>query len=192
MNHEEIRQRLLHRAICYLNNYHHGEYKALADVGHDMYYFSQPRGLRADETKSRYQERIFDFVLWNEEVFTEDEIQIISSFYDGIKPLIGKYEEKDFEPFREAVKAHRAELQRLTESTAELRKLDKGCFPLSILERIGDYIRYYEQVQPVDRLILYTSIYNIGRADGIRAERARRKSRKEKADRKETSPHTTE
>lgn len=188
MNHEEIRQRLLHRAICYLNNYHHGEYRALADVGHDMYYFSQSRGLRADETKSHYQERIFDFVLWNnEEVFTEGEIQIISSFYDGMKPLIGKYKEKDFEPFRKAVNAHRAELQRLTESTVELRKLDNGCFPFSILERIGDYISYYEQVQPVDRLILYASIYNIGRADGIRAERARRKSRKAAPERKEAT-----
>ena len=70
----------------------------------------------------------------------------------------------------------RACVKELEEKTADLRKLDNSCYSLSILDRIMDYIKLMH-IEEREELLIYTSVYNIGRADGIRAERARRRAR---------------
>lgn len=194
MNKEEyIKQRIIAMTIEHMSLYSHDDYDSLVITGTNLYRFLMDSTKVSRKAVELFQERLFNYVLYNEDTLTAEEIDHLYYYFGyGRKPLAKEYSEEVFERFRRAVQEHKAELQRLTEATAELRKLDKGCFPFSILERIGDYISYYEQVQPVDRLILYASIYNIGRVDGIRTERERRKARKAKADRKENPPHTTE
>lgn len=191
---EYIKHRIIGAALSARNSstYNYDTYEALEATAWNLYYYVKPKvKVMRRESESDFCKRLLDYVLYSAETLKPEEIAIISRYYGGTRSNV-EYAEPTFEVFREAVEEHRAEFRRLTGATAELRKLDKGCFPFSILERIGDYISYYEQVQPVDRLILYARIYNIGRVEGIRAERARRKARKEKSDRKETSPHTTE
>lgn len=191
---EYIKHRIIGAALSARNSstYNYDTYEALEATAWNLYYYVKPKvKVMRQESESDFCNRLLDYVLYSAETLKPEEIAIISRYYGGSRSDV-KYAVPTFDVFRAAVDAHREEIHRLTEATAELRKLDKGCFPFSILERIGDYIRYYEQVHPVDRCILYASIYNIGRADGIRAERARRKSRKEKADRNENPPHTTE
>lgn len=74
------------------------------------------------------------------------------------------------------MEAFRAYVKELEEKTAELRMLDNSCYPISILNRIEDYIELMH-IEETEELLIYTSVYNIGRVDGIRDERARRRAK---------------
>lgn len=172
-----IKYSVIGEALEDMSCYKLDSYDSLASTSLTLYHFMYSTASKV--TAKCFEERLFNYVLYNnEDALTLKEIDRICFYYGyGVRPLLEEYSEAVFEQFRDADRNNKAEIQRLVEATAELRKLDKGCYCIPILERIGDYIKYYERVRPIDRLALYILVYNIGYADGKRAERARRKAR---------------
>lgn len=179
MNKEEyIKQRIIAMTIEHMKLYKDGEYDALVIIGTNLYHFLIDSTRVSRKAVELFQERLFNYVLFNEETLTTEEIDRIYYYFGyGRKPLAKEYSEEVFERFRRAVQEHKAELKRLTEATAELRELEKSCSPIETLEKIYDYIRYYEIVEPRDRLLICSGIYHIGYIEGKRAERVRRKAK---------------
>lgn len=66
------------------------------------------------------------------------------------------------------------QINELTESVKEQRKLMKGCFPLEILRKIEPFIRYCTEIKDIDSFMLYAGIYHLGYVAGKREERKRK------------------
>ena len=176
------------RIIRFAESYKTAPYEALETVSYRLYHNIRwnDKSLLKREIEEGFYRRIIEYVLNdNMTVLKRAEIELIISYfgssYDDLSiNIYSPPTPKELDKYREAVQAHKTELQRLTDATAELRKLEKGCFSGKILDRIGDYIRYCTEIRKSSTMFLYINIYHIGYADGKRAERARRKVRKEK------------
>lgn len=177
MDYEEIRQRIINKAVKYAIEFESSKYKALASVAAEIHAFSKYNGLRV-LFKTNYRERFFDYVLGNEEALTADEIRVISIYLANFRTN-HVYNESVFEQFHKAVEMHRTEIKRLTESTEKIRRDQKSFFPFEVLPRIEDYVNYFREVidEPDNGIMMYTSLYHIGFIDGKREERARRKGK---------------
>lgn len=174
MNYDELRQLLINEAVECNTKHHMPKYNALKQVADHLYWYSEGQGVNLS-SMSEYRERVFSFIFGDNTALTSEELNTACSYF--LHPLKDKhYAKATFDEYYKALEAFRAYVKELEEKTAELRKLENGCSPFTILNRIEDYIKY-KHIREVDECLIYASVYNIGRADGIRAERTRRKAK---------------
>lgn len=170
----DLRQLLIDRAVEYNTNHHMSKYSSLKQAADYLYWYSKEQGLKLPYI-SDYRERLFSFIFGDDTALTIEELLIACRYF--LHPLRNKqYGKATFDEYYKALETFRAYVKELEEKTAELRKLDNSCYPVSILDRIEDYIKYM-RIEEREECLIYASIYNIGRVDGIRAERARRRAR---------------
>lgn len=170
----DLRQLLIDQAVEYNTKHHMPKYNALKQAADYLYWYFKGQGLKLPHI-SEYRERVFSFIFGDNTSLTTEELNTACRYF--LHPLRNKhYDKATFDEYYKALEAFRAYVKELEEKTAELRKLDNSCYPISILDRIEDYIKLMH-IEEREELLIYTSVYNIGRADGIRAERARRRAR---------------
>ena len=170
----DLRQLLIDQAVEYNTKHHMPKYNALKQAADYLYWYSKGQGLELPHI-SEYRERVFSFIFGEDKALTFEERAVAFRYF--LHPLRDKhYDKTTFDEYYKALEAFRAYVKELEEKTAELRKLDNSCYPISILNRIEDYIKLMH-IEERDELLIYASIYNIGRVDGIRSERAHRRTR---------------
>lgn len=169
----DLRQLFINHAVGYNLKHHMSKYNALKQTADYFYYYCEGQGLKLPHI-SDYRERVFSFIFGDNNALTLEQLNTACNYFMPLKRE--PYSKETFDEYYKALEAYRAYVKRLEEKTAELRKLENSCFPCSILERIEDYIKLMH-IEGRDELLIYTSIYNIGRVDGIRAERQRRKEK---------------
>ena len=175
MNINDLRQLFIDQAEKYHTKSRMTKYDSLKQTADYFFYYSEGQGVKLGR-KAEFRERFYDFLLnGNDEALSN--IELVTACRYFLHPLRDKHYSKDvFSEYSTALEAFRAYVKKLETKTAELRKLEKGYYPIRILCEIEDYIRYM-QIQETDQCIIYADIYNIGRVAGIRQERARRKQK---------------
>ena len=170
----DLRQLFINQAVGYNLKHHMSTYNALKQTADYFYYYCEGQGLKLPHI-SDYRERVFSFIFGDNSSLTTEELLTACRYF--LHPLRNKhYDKSTFDEYYKALEAFRAYVKELEEKTADLRMLDNSCYPISILDRIEDYIKLMH-IEEREELLIYASVYNIGRADGIRAERARRRAR---------------
>lgn len=170
----DLRQLLIDQAVEYNTKHHMPKYNALKQAADYLYWYSKGQGLKLPHI-SNYRERVFSFIFGDNSSLTTEEFSTACRYF--LHPLRNKhYDKSTFDEYNKALEAFRAYVKELEEKTAELRMLDNSCYPISILNRIEDYIELMH-IEETEELLIYTSVYNIGRVDGIRDERARRRAK---------------
>lgn len=170
----DLRQLLIDQAVEYNTKHHMPKYNALKQAADYLYWYSKGQGLKLPHI-SDYRERVFSFIFGDNSSLTTEEFLTACRYF--LHPLRNKhYDKSTFDEYNKALEAFRAYVKELEEKTAALRMLDNSCYPISILNRIEDYIELMH-IEETEELLIYTSVYNIGRVDGIRDERARRRAK---------------
>lgn len=168
----EIRQLFLDQAVKY-HSCGLSKYSALKQTADCFYRNSIKQGLELPTLTPQYRERIFSFIFGDDTSLTAQELELACRCFHASLTQ-EPYGEGVFKEYHNALEQYHIYVKGLEEETAELCKFDKGCFPIQILDRIDKYIEYRRTME-VEECLIYAGVYNIGWADGIRAERARRK-----------------
>lgn len=142
-------------------------------VAHQMYNFSK----NYSYTSLFWENYYGSFLLYlsgSDTALHTKELIGIHKFFINLQPNL-EYLTVDYsEQVKTAVNRMLEQINELTESVKEQRKLMKGCFPLEILRKIEPFIRYCTEIKDIDSFMLYAGIYHLGYVAGKREERKRK------------------
>lgn len=175
---EQLRAIIVKRTLEYAAKFKVSEYNALCDISSLVFKF-MCGWVKNDDTVIRtnyndYRNRFFDFVLGDHSALTDTELYYAKLHYNNT-PETNTPAADILEELKEAVTEHRAEIKRITDSTAEMRRILRRTKIDPVFERINDFVRYDELVHSDGATLFYVELYELGRIDGIRQERSRRR-----------------
>lgn len=178
MENEKLRSIIVSAVLRYAATFQTTRYEAWNGVSSSLFNFmvgwSKKEGKAVCTDCTDYQERFFDFVLGDDSALTDTELYYIGWHY--IKTPEAEPPAADvLEELKEAVTEHRSEIKRITDSTAEMRRILRRTKIDPVFERINDFVRYNEIVHSDGKMLFYIELYMIGLIDGKRQERTRRR-----------------
>lgn len=162
MENEKLRAIVVSRILSYAARFQVTNYKALCDVSSLSFKFmdgwAEKRGESVCTDYTDYKERFFDFVLGDYSALTDTELYYIGRNYSNTPeaepPAVDVLDE-----LKEAVTEHQAEIKRITDSTAEMRRILRRTKIDPALERINDFVRYNELVHSDGKMLFYIELW---------------------------------
>lgn len=177
MEKQQLRSLIVANALTYAAEHGISNFKALCAVSADAYSFVKNySSTTTAKNKFEYIDSILGFILGSDNSLTDTELGSLESYYRGSSCPIG-FEYEITDEFKCAVSEYRKEIKRIIASTADTRRILLKAKICPALDRINDFVRYNELVQGFDKMLFFAEIYELGRIDGIRQERARHKNR---------------
>lgn len=178
MENEKLRAIIVSRILSYAARFQVTNYKALCDVSSLSFKFmdgwAKKRGESVCTDYTDYKERFFDFVLGDYSALTDTELYYIGWNYSNT-PEAEPPAADVLEELKEAVTKQRTEIKRITDSTAEIRRILRRTKIDLVFERINDFVSYNELVHSDGKTLFYMELYMLGLIDGKRQERTRRR-----------------
>lgn len=175
---EDLRHRIMY-AVCNILSKSEdiSRYDALEEVAHNIYFFSKAK-IYCGAFKTDYRFRFAKFVvLGDEDSLSESELEL-ASLYFGDNPFKLRYPQKAFDIYANTLKVHKEWLEKLETATENTRKTLKSMHIDEIISRIKDYLNYIDEfVDDNGEMCRYLCLYQIGYADGKRAERQKKKAK---------------
>lgn len=181
MEKQQLRSVFIYEVLECANKYKKGIFHALREVSLGVFDFIpgwvKTNNEKYTSTYNVFKEHFFDFVLGDLSALTDIEFLAANRYYSGIvKRIEPPAAEADvLEKIKNAITNHRAEIEQITASTKKMRRIIRKANICPALDRINDFVRYDELVHSDGAALFYVELYELGRIDGIRQERSRRR-----------------